>query len=240
MGDHLLAIGQFERALELRQAKLGPDHVGTLESRGNLAQADSSAGRIAEAIALDDVTVKLREAKLGPDHPATLGCRGNLAADYEAIGRWTDATALRRDFLGRRRRVEKPDSPLLGHDLAGLGENLLKQARWSEAESLLREALTIYEKARRDDWRRYNAMNELGGALMGQGRYAEAEPVVVPGYEGFKAREAKIPARHKPRLAEAAERVVRLYEEWGKPGPTAAWKVKLGLADLPVDVFAAP
>ena len=91
-----------------------------------------------------------------------------------------------------------------------------------------------------DDWSRFNTMSQLGGSLLGQGRYAEAEPLVVPGYEGMKAREAKIPAPGKPRLAEAAVRVVRLYEAWGKPEQAAAWKAKLGLTDLPADVFARP
>jgi hypothetical protein len=67
-----------------------------------------------------------------------------------------------------------------------------------------------------------------------------ASPLVVQGYEGIKAREAKIPALGKPSLARAAQRVVRLYEAWGKSDQAAAWKMKLGLADLPDDVFARP
>ena len=35
-------------------------------------------------------------------------------------------------------------------------------------------------------------------------------------------------------------RVIRLYEAWGRPDKAAEWKVKLGLADLPADVFAPP
>jgi hypothetical protein len=46
-----------------------------------------------------------------------------------------------------------------------------------------------------------------------------------------------IPPQGKPRLPEAAERVIRLYEAWGKPEQAAAWKARLGLADLPADVF---
>jgi hypothetical protein len=34
--------------------------------------------------------------------------------------------------------------------------------------------------------------------------------------------------------------VVRLYETWGKPKQAKAWKERLGLADLPADVFAKP
>jgi len=33
---------------------------------------------------------------------------------------------------------------------------------------------------------------------------------------------------------------VRLYEAWGKPEEAAGWKGKLGLANLPAEVFAHP
>jgi hypothetical protein len=104
----------------------------------------------------------------------------------------------------------------------------------------LREALAIRAKATPDDWRRYDAMGLLGGALLGQGKYAEAEPLIVLGYEGMKTREVRIPAPNRSRLREAAERVVRLYEGWGQPEKAATWKSKLGMPDLPADVFARP
>jgi hypothetical protein len=57
----------------------------------------------------------------------------------------------------------------------------------------------------------------------------------------MKARASRISARGKfSTLPAAAERVVRLYEAWGKPAQAAVWKAKLGLADLPADVFARP
>jgi hypothetical protein len=34
--------------------------------------------------------------------------------------------------------------------------------------------------------------------------------------------------------------VVRLYEDWGKAERAAMWKAKLGMPDLPADVFAGP
>jgi hypothetical protein len=129
---------------------------------------------------------------------------------------------------------------LLASAIASLGLNLLTQTKWSQAEPLLRESLAIREKAVPDDWTRFNAMSLLGAALCGQGRYAEAERFVVPGYEGMTARAGKIPVSGKPRLAEAALRVVQLYESWGKIEPAAAWKQHLGLADLPPQVFARP
>ena len=62
----------------------------------------------------------------------------------------------------------------------------------------------------------------------------------MSGYEGMKERQAKIAVLDRPRLREAAERVVRLYEDWGKAERAAMWKAKLGMPDLPADVFARP
>jgi hypothetical protein len=67
----------------------------------------------------------------------------------------------------------------------------------------------------------------LGGSLLGQKKYAEGEALIVAGYEGMKAREAKVPPPGKPRFADAAERVVRLYEEWGKKEKAAEWRTRL-------------
>jgi hypothetical protein len=83
-------------------------------------------------------------------------------------------------------------------------------------------------------------MSLLGEAILCQGRHAEAESLLVGGYKSLKAREAVIPITSRSHLLEAAVRVVRLYEQWGKLEQAAKWKVELGLADLPQDVFAGP
>src|SRR5262249_2172888 len=145
-----------------------------------------------EAIGLFEATLRLMEAKLGAGHPHTLGSRSNLAAAYASIGRWAEAEGPHRDVLARRRKAVEPDSPHLADDLVNLGQVLSEQARWSEAEPLLLEAAAIRARATPDDWRRYEAMRPLGGALLVQGRYAEAEPAIVAGYEAMKAREARI------------------------------------------------
>jgi hypothetical protein len=128
----------------------------------------------------------------------------------------------------------------LAHDLSQLGRNLLKPARGSQAESLLNACLTIREKATPDDWSRYDALSPLGESLLVQDRYVESESLIVAGYEGMKAHEDRIPVPDRFRLREAAERVVRLYEEWNKPEQATARKAKLGMPDLPAEVFARP
>jgi len=234
------AIALHKATIALSEAKLGPDHPNTLATRSGLGAAYLHAGRLSEAIALFEATLKLREAKLGPDHRQTLMSRTALATAYESIGRWAESERLFRSALASRRKAGRPNSPLLAEALALLGGNLLKQSRWIEAEPLLRESLAIRENAAPDTWVRYQAMSLLGAALLGQARQSEAEPLIVAGYDGIKARESRISVLERAALLEAAERVVRLYESWDKPELAAAWKAKLGLPDLPADVFHAP
>jgi non-specific serine/threonine protein kinase/serine/threonine-protein kinase len=176
-------------------------------------------------------------SKLGPDHPVTFMGRSNLVRAYETLGRWADAEPLRREVLAYSRKGSRPEDTKIAPELAGLGRNLLRQSRWSEAEPVLREALDGFTRAAADDWPRFFTMGLLGRALLGEGRCDEAEPLIVKGYEGMRDRARQIPGESASHLAEAAGRVVELYESWGKPAQAASWKAKLGLADLPADPF---
>jgi tetratricopeptide (TPR) repeat protein len=232
------AIALHEATLELQEVKLGIDAGDTLRNRIHLAIDYEEAGGSREPISLQEERLKLCEAKSGPNHPSTLQSRNNLAQAYESIGRWVEAERLYRETSARRRNSDHPDAGLLAGDLVGLGRLLLRQSRWAEAEPLLRKSLDIRNLA--GGRGRYHALNLLGGALLGQGRYVDAEPLIVQGYEGMKPRGASIAVGERSSLREAGERVVRLYEAWGKPEQAAAWKAKLGMSDLPADVFAPP
>jgi tetratricopeptide (TPR) repeat protein/tRNA A-37 threonylcarbamoyl transferase component Bud32 len=234
------AIRLYEATLKHQESKLGPDHPNTLKSRSNLANAYQAAGRTSEAIRLHEATLKQRESKLGPDHPDTLISRNNLAWAYLAARRLTDALSLFEDTLKRLQTKLGPDHPdtlLIMNNLAGA---YLEARRWAEAERTARACLSLRVKKQPDDWRCDHTKSQLGAALAGQRKYAEAEPLILAGYEGMKARAATIPAPSKSRLTGAAERVVQLYEGWEKPDQAAQWKARLGLPDLPADVFAQP
>jgi Flp pilus assembly protein TadD len=179
-------------------------------------------------------------AKLGPDHPDTLESLSGLAGAYELLGRWAEAERQYRGVLARHRKTVQPDRSLLASDLAGLGQDLLMRSRWSGAEPLLREALEIRAKVMPDDWRRCDAMSLLGASLLGQGCFAEAEPLVMSGYDVMKQREPRIIVPDRTRLGEAAARVIRQYESWSKTDQAAVWKARLGTPDLPDDIFATP
>src|SRR5204863_7145888 len=98
------------------------------------------------------------------------------------------------------------------------------------SEPLIREALTIRAATAPDDWRTFSTKSMLGAALLGQMKLAEAEPLLLAGYQGMKERQAAIPAQGKVRIPDALERLVRLYESTGSEPDAAAWRSKLEAA----------
>jgi serine/threonine protein kinase/tetratricopeptide (TPR) repeat protein len=234
------AIPQYEEVVRLMRVRPGADHPDTLVARNNLAVAYRAVGRLEEASAQFEAVVPAYRRDFGPDDPRTVKATANLAEADEALGRWAAAESVWAGLLASTRASSPANGPFLAYLLGQVGRCRLGQSKWAEAEPVLRESLDVLERARPDDWMRFDAMSTLGVALIGQGHHAEAEPLILGGYEGMAARKATIPPPGKPRLPEAAARVVALYEAWGKPEQARQWRAKLGLAKLPDDVFALP
>ena len=115
----------------------------------NLAVAYQAVGRLADAIALYEETLKLREAKLGPDHPDTLISMNNLAGPTRTPAGLADALPLLEDTLKRRAGQARARPPPHARLDEQPRPSLPRQTNPSEAEPLLRECLAIREKKTR-------------------------------------------------------------------------------------------
>jgi tetratricopeptide (TPR) repeat protein len=234
------AIALHEGTLKLRIQTLSADHPDTLISRNNLAEAYYGAGRLDEAIAEHEETLRLRKAQFGLNHADTFVSMGNLAKSYRAAGRLEEAIPLFAQALQGFRSKLGDEHPYTLATMNYFAEAYLDAGRWAEAEPILRQSLAIRERIQPGRWSTYVTRSQLGGGLLGQKQFAAAEPLILQGYEGLRAREAQIPGPSNNVLTKAADRVVKLYEAWGKPEQASMWKAKLGMADLPVNVFTRP
>ncbi len=62
----------------------------------------------------------------------------------------------------------------------------------------------------------------LADARIKLGEYAEAERVAEETYESY----LELYGPHAPRTSSARDRMIELYEGWGKPGKAAEWQAK--------------
>jgi tetratricopeptide (TPR) repeat protein len=220
------AIALLERVRDPMEKKLGADHPTTLAVLYNLAETYRATGKPEQALPL------YQKAAIGVEkghfrYPHAGWIVGQLIVCHEQLKQYADAEAWRRKWLAVVRERDGPQSVPYDAELVGLGLNLLRQHKHAEAEIALRDCLALRTKQQPDAWATFNVQSMLGDALLGQKRYAEAEPLLKDGYEGMKAREKAIPPPAKARLTEALERLVRLYEAWGKPEQAEPWRRQL-------------
>ena len=66
----------------------------------------------------------------------------------------------------------------------------------------------------------------LGGALLAQERYGEAEALLLAGYDGMRERAETIGRASWPKMIEAIERLVELHDATGRPDESARWRAE--------------
>jgi eukaryotic-like serine/threonine-protein kinase len=220
------AIRLREETVKRYKAVVGPDHPDTLIAMGGLASLYHGAGRLAEALPLYEERLRRSQTALGPDHPATQHAMNALALAYQASGRLAMAMPLFKEALKGRQAKLGPHHA----DTLQSMDNLARAYLVGEpalAEPLARDSLANRERKTPDEWVTFMTRGLLGGSLLGQKKYTEAEPFLLQGYEGMKAREAKIPASNKKVLSEAGARIIQLYEAWGKKDKADEWRKRL-------------
>jgi hypothetical protein len=146
---------------------------------------------------------------------------------YEEQGRHPEAEAMLRDAVSGLPDTAGPMHPSMLGALESLEFACLKQRKYVDAENVLRDALAGREKTTPKAWRRFNTESLLGGSLAGQRRFGEAEPLIVGGYDGMRQQAASIPAYFRDSLTNASQRVIDLYDAWGKPAQASEWRKKL-------------
>jgi tetratricopeptide (TPR) repeat protein len=211
------AITLFEKVRAAEEKKLGANHPSTLPTLNNLAGAYQAAGNLPEAIRLFEQVRAACHKKLGADHPSTLNSMGNLGMAYCVAKQGDKAAPLLKELVAGQRKRSPKEDPRFAGLLAQMALHLLNCEQFATAEEMLRESLAIREKKQPDSWTTFNTMSLLGGALLGQKKYAEAEPLLVKGYEGMKAREKTIPKEAATSLPKALGRLIELYTVLEKP-----------------------
>jgi len=226
-GKYVQAVALASQTLEIRRRVLGPRNRYTLTSMDNLAGAYAAQGDYTRAEPLFMQSLDAERNVLGAGHSAFLNTVSAVASMYQRQGKYALAeTYATRALAGRRHALgsEHPDTMASAADLALA---YVCQRNFTGAEPLAREALEFNRKKQPDNWQRFRVETLLGASLAGQKKYAEAEPLLLEGYEGMSARKDRIEVPDWYHLGRACEWLVQLYEAWGSPVKAAEWKRKL-------------
>jgi CHAT domain-containing protein/tetratricopeptide (TPR) repeat protein len=134
-----------ERAIRIKEAKLGPDDPDLATSLQNLADLRLAVNRSAPVEGLCERTLAIRERVLGLDHPDVAGSLDCLARISFLKGQSPRARALAERALEIRQKAYGADDPRLAPSMQRLAMVLADLGDMKGTERLFERALAILE-----------------------------------------------------------------------------------------------
>ncbi|HSK76936.1 MAG TPA: tetratricopeptide repeat protein [Thermoanaerobaculia bacterium] len=223
-GDLAKAKRYLTESLEIRrtltQGQPNQELANSLNNLGTLLQdLNELAG--AEACHLD--ALQMRRKLLGDRHPKVARSLNNLGKVRQLRGDVAEAESYFREALSIADEQLEPEHTDRAIYLRNLASVLVTLGKHVEGEALARESLAIFRTDDPDSWRVPDAESVLGSCLTVQGRFKEAEPILIGSYTVL-AKDSGDGAKQVP---EALKRIVDLYAAWGKPEQAAVYRAKL-------------
>ena len=211
-GQYQKALPLVQRALEINEKALGPEHPDLAVSLNNLAGLYQAMGAYDKALPLYQRALAIREKALGPEAPATAASLNNLGALYWAMSAYDKALPLYQRALAIREKTlgpEHPDTSVSLNNLAGLYQAM---GAYDKALPLFQRALAIREKTLGPEHPyTANSLNNLAGLYVDQGAHKEALPL----YQRALQIVEKVLGPEHPRTAASLNNLALQYKALG-------------------------
>jgi tetratricopeptide (TPR) repeat protein len=193
---------------------LGPDHPNTGRSKGNVGVILNAKGQYVAAEAFFRESVRVDRIAFGEKNWQYASSLNNLARSIERQGRLEEAEALIEEAVRIGRTQMRPDNQLLLVFELNLARLRIARGDGTSMEDVIRKALRVRQQIfPATDWRIAEAQSLLGGALLAQARYAEAEPMLLSAAKTLKP----VPGHQERELVANRARLAALYRAWGRP-----------------------
>jgi len=215
-----------EQAFEISRRTQGKEDRTTLSAMTSLAFDYWSLGNFDSALALCHEALEIQKRVLGPQDPDTLTTLSTLALIYQRQKKYDLAQTYASQALEGQRHVLGQRLPTTLNAEADLGLAYESLGKFTQSEPLAHEALTIDREVQPRDWQGYRAESLLGASLAGQKKFAEAEPLLLEGYQGMLTRIHQMAVPDRYHLDLARKWIIQLYQDWGKPEKAGEWKRK--------------
>ncbi|MCP4245523.1 MAG: serine/threonine protein kinase [bacterium] len=223
-GEYSQAEEFFREARQAFIASIGPRHVQVAIATANIAGALAAQGHFEEAIAQCREAVALERDLLGSNHPTTMVDIKRLAGLLQHVSEFDEADPLFREALGYERQRHTEPHQATAAMAYRVGKVRLERGDPPGAEPFLRECLDVASATVPDAHRlMMNGRDALGECLLALGRYEESERL-------FRANHLILTQLIPPNAAatrRTRQRLIDLYEAWGKPEEAAKWRAKL-------------
>lgn len=227
LGRNAEAESLYVEAVERARRAYGNVHPLVASLLAPLATVQERAGANDRADSTFRRVLAMRRDMLGEEHPDYAWSMMNYADHLLTTAHYADAAAWSRKVLALRGRTLDDSHPAVATAMSILGRAVARMDSLRVAEPWLRQSLAI----RRREFPAGHYLIASSESILGEyltlaRRFAEAEPLLVGSEQALVASRGET----APIVRDARERLVALYEAWGKPREAAAWNAKRGTA----------
>lgn len=211
----------YRRGLETFRRLEGDEGPTTIWAMSNVATMLQARKAYSESEAMYREALDISLRVFGETDQASMVLMGGLVAPLIDLGKLEEAEEWARRALRLFQRVYGDDHPETMITMSSLARVLHKLERWDEAETMSRKMIEMTAQRRGpEDPRTVIYRLNLASLLRDAGRFEEAEPIMLDGLPKIRAAFGET---HDHTIA-ALERLVTLYEKWGKPQKAAEYR----------------
>lgn len=189
------------------------DYALLLQAKGDY---DGAEPLYREALAM-------RRRLFGDQHPFVAYGLNNLGWMLYSKGDYDAAEPLLRESAELVRKKEGRQHPGIAYALSNLAAVQIERGEPAEAEALSREAVELFRQNFPGHWRIANSESILGASLAAQGRFEEAEKLLLGSYPIVR----DTTGESSKYTEDVLRRLVRLYEAWGRPDDAGRYRALL-------------
>jgi serine/threonine-protein kinase len=190
LGHYDRAEAANRRALELDRKLHGDSHPRVATDLANIATTEMTLGHYPQAEDLYGQAAAILERRYGPENVVALQIRSFIAVAEMRSGNHVEAQKLLHDLVPIEEKAYGTSvHPTVAFAHQTLGNLAESRHNLAEAESEYRQALEINQKLYgSDQYLTAITAASLAGAVLQEGRYAEAEAIARPAVKTLTAR----------------------------------------------------
>ncbi len=181
-GDVQGAEALYRQSLAMRRELLGPNHPDVGRTLANLASLQYDRGDTAEALSNMREVLAIYRHAYPADNPEVARVLNGIGSWLTMSGEYPEADRYLQEGFAMRRRLFNDSQPDVASSQVAIAILRVAEGRYAEARPLAESARSTYTAAlSADHWRTAIAESAEGAALVGLGRFAEAEALLMHG-----------------------------------------------------------
>ncbi|CAM4830548.1 unnamed protein product [Rotaria magnacalcarata] len=147
LGQYNQAIEFYERARDISEKTLHPNHPNLAHSYNNIGSVYSGMGEYSKALSSHERSLDILKIALPPNHPNLASSYNNIGNVYSDMGEYSKALLSHERSLEIRKIALPPNHPDLAHSYNNIASLYNSMGEYSKALLFLERTLVIFEKS---------------------------------------------------------------------------------------------